>query len=237
MHSLRSLTQVSKQAIKGDVALFHCATIAHGNNCDHLDSAQVAVGMPLDALQLAAFVAGGQNPDVVDGCDAKAGHESAIAIGKSSMSTLSSRVPKRTKAMHDMNLKIQARQARQGSDPLMRAIAVCLLLLGHAAEHAAVDVKMQLSRFQTIRSRFSPSNIRTSLRRSSSASTATSTSSASSATMSPVHTINSVLFRQPSILDMEEEKRRSGTELTVLEPRPIVYWGGLEERMGSLNSL
>ncbi|KAI0545751.1 hypothetical protein F4679DRAFT_588212 [Xylaria curta] len=70
---------------------------------------------------------------------------------------------------------------------------------------------MQTSRFQMIRSRFSPSNLRTSLRRSSSASTATSSSN-----------------------DMEEEKRRSGAELTVLEPRPIVYWGGLEERMGSL---
>ncbi|RWA14570.1 hypothetical protein EKO27_g535 [Xylaria grammica] len=90
---------------------------------------------------------------------------------------------------------------------------------------------MQASRFQIIRSRFSPSNLRTSLRRSSSASTATSSSGSSS----PVHTINAVLFRQPSILDMEEEKRRSGAELSVLEPRPIVYWGGLEERiLGSL---
>ncbi|GAW12257.1 hypothetical protein ANO14919_016190 [Xylariales sp. No.14919] len=86
---------------------------------------------------------------------------------------------------------------------------------------------MQTSRFQMIRSRFSPSNLRTSLRRSSSASTATSSSGSSS----PVHTINAVLFRQPSILDMEEEKRRSGAELSVLEPRPIVYWGGLEERI------
>ncbi|KAH8161997.1 hypothetical protein CIB48_g6240 [Xylaria polymorpha] len=93
---------------------------------------------------------------------------------------------------------------------------------------------MQTSRFQTIRSRFSPSNLRTSLRRLSSASTSTTSSSGSSGSSSPVHTINAVLFRQPSILDMEEEKRRSGAELTVLEPRPIVYWGGLEERMGSL---
>lgn len=87
---------------------------------------------------------------------------------------------------------------------------------------------MQTTRFHMIRSRFSPSRVRTSLRRPSSASTTTSSSSGSS---SPVHTINAVLFRQPSILDMEEEKRQSSAELTVLEPRPIVYWGGLEERI------
>ncbi|KAI1276689.1 hypothetical protein F5Y07DRAFT_399135 [Xylaria sp. FL0933] len=92
------------------------------------------------------------------------------------------------------------------------------------------------SRFQMIRSRFSPSTLRTSLRRHSSASTATSASSCSSSSSSsgassPIHTINAVLARQPSLLDMEEEKRRSGAELSVLEPRPIVYWGGLEERI------
>lgn len=90
---------------------------------------------------------------------------------------------------------------------------------------------MQTTRFHTIRSRFSPSRVRTSLRRSSSVSTTTSGSSGSSGSSSPVHTINAVLFRQPSILDMEEEKRQSSAELTVLEPRPIVYWGGLEERI------
>ncbi|KAI1476150.1 hypothetical protein F4774DRAFT_413189 [Daldinia eschscholtzii] len=74
------------------------------------------------------------------------------------------------------------------------------------------------SRFQTIRSRFTPSGIRT-----------------SSSSSSPVSTINAVLFRQPSIADLEEEKRSSGPELNILEPRPIVYWGGVEERMGSLN--
>ena len=93
----------------------------------------------------------------------------------------------------------------------------------------------QTSRFHMIRARFSPSNLRTSLRRSSSASTATTSSRLSSGSSSPVHTINAVLVRQPSILDLEEEKRRSGIEqLSVLEPRPIVYWGGLEERMGCL---
>ncbi|OTA80181.1 hypothetical protein M434DRAFT_401859 [Hypoxylon sp. CO27-5] len=96
---------------------------------------------------------------------------------------------------------------------------------------------MQTSRFQTIRSRFSPSGIRTSFRRSSSASTTSTSSyqSYSSASSSPVSTINAVLFRQPSIADLEEEKRSSGPELSILEPRPIVYWGGVEERMGSLN--
>ncbi|KAI1398750.1 hypothetical protein F4819DRAFT_489243 [Hypoxylon fuscum] len=64
-----------------------------------------------------------------------------------------------------------------------------------------------MSRFQAIRSRFTPH----------------------------VNTINAVLFRQPSIADLEEEKRISGPELGLLEPRPIVYWGGVEERMGSLN--
>ncbi|KAI2616586.1 hypothetical protein GGR54DRAFT_232851 [Hypoxylon sp. NC1633] len=96
---------------------------------------------------------------------------------------------------------------------------------------------MQSSRFQTIRSRFSPSGIRTSFRRSSSASTTSTSSyhSCSSTSSSPVGTINAVLFRQPSIADLEEEKRCSGPELSLLEPRPIVYWGGVEERMGSLN--
>ncbi|CAJ2513425.1 Uu.00g015440.m01.CDS01 [Anthostomella pinea] len=95
---------------------------------------------------------------------------------------------------------------------------------------------MQSSRFQSIRSRFSPTDIRTSFRRSSSASSETSSSrhSFSSNSSSPVTTINYVLFRQPSILDMENEKKISGSELNVLEPRPIVYWGGVEERMGSL---
>ncbi|KAI1328295.1 hypothetical protein F5Y16DRAFT_369345 [Xylariaceae sp. FL0255] len=93
---------------------------------------------------------------------------------------------------------------------------------------------MQTSaRLQTFRSRFSPSHLRHSLRRSSSASSASATSSCGSSASSVTHTINAVLFRQPSIVDMEEEKRRSGAELGLLEPRPIVYWGGLEERMGS----
>jgi hypothetical protein len=36
------------------------------------------------------------------------------------------------------------------------------------------------------------------------------------------------------MVDMDEEKKTFPTGLEILEPRPIVYWGGLEERMGSL---
>lgn len=85
------------------------------------------------------------------------------------------------------------------------------------------------SRFQAIRSRFS-------FRRASSASSRSTSSrnSFGSSTSSQADTINSVIFRQPSIVFMEEEKKSFGSELSLLEPRPIVYWGGLEERMGSL---
>ncbi|KAE8453801.1 hypothetical protein EG329_009313 [Mollisiaceae sp. DMI_Dod_QoI] len=52
-------------------------------------------------------------------------------------------------------------------------------------------------------------------------------------TSSPISTIDAIMRRQPSMLDMEEEKRSFGSGLEILEPRPLVYWGGLEERMGS----
>ncbi|KAH8197535.1 hypothetical protein TruAng_008318 [Truncatella angustata] len=94
---------------------------------------------------------------------------------------------------------------------------------------------MQTSRFQSIRSRFSATGIRTSLRRASSASSRSTSSrnSFTSNSSSPVETINSVLSRQPSFVEMEEERKSFGSELNLLEPRPVVYWGGLEERMGS----
>jgi hypothetical protein len=38
---------------------------------------------------------------------------------------------------------------------------------------------------------------------------------------------------QPSVVEIDEEKRSFASGLEILEPRPIVYWGGLEERMGS----
>ncbi|EMR70697.1 hypothetical protein MGN70_002920 [Eutypa lata] len=90
-------------------------------------------------------------------------------------------------------------------------------------------------RFQTIRHRFSRNSLRSSFRRSSSASSQSTHSrdSFASASSSPASTINFVLVRQPSIADFEEEQRSQGPELGLLEPRPIVYWGGMEERMGS----
>jgi len=36
------------------------------------------------------------------------------------------------------------------------------------------------------------------------------------------------------MLDIEEERKSFGTGLEILEPRPFVYWGSLEERMGAL---
>ncbi|KAK7418311.1 hypothetical protein QQZ08_011298 [Neonectria magnoliae] len=88
------------------------------------------------------------------------------------------------------------------------------------------------NRFETVAGRFSPSKLRNSFRRrSSSASTRDSYSSVSSS----ASTINSIILRQPSLVGMEEERRKFGSELRVLEPRPIVYWGSVEERMGSLH--
>ncbi|KAF3797010.1 hypothetical protein GCG54_00015654 [Colletotrichum gloeosporioides] len=95
---------------------------------------------------------------------------------------------------------------------------------------------MQSSRFQSITSHFSPRSLRTSFRRSSSASSRASSDRGSYATTSssPVSTINSIVFRQPSMLDLEEERRSFGSELSILEPRPAMYMGSVEERMGSL---
>jgi hypothetical protein len=96
---------------------------------------------------------------------------------------------------------------------------------------------MQPSRFQTIKARFSTHNLRTSFRRSSSTSSASSTRSStrdSYLSSSPVgSTINSIIFRQPSLVDLEEERKSFGPELNILEPRPVVFFGSLEERMGS----
>jgi hypothetical protein len=46
-------------------------------------------------------------------------------------------------------------------------------------------------------------------------------------------TINSIVLRQPSYLELEAERQSFASELSILEPRPVVYWGSLEERMGS----
>jgi hypothetical protein len=36
------------------------------------------------------------------------------------------------------------------------------------------------------------------------------------------------------MIELDEERRNFAFGLEILEPRPVVYWGGLEERMGSL---
>jgi hypothetical protein len=94
--------------------------------------------------------------------------------------------------------------------------------------------KMRTTRFHTL----SFSSIRSSLRRPSSASHGSIMSnkrdSYASNSSSPISTINAIMHRQPSMVDMEEERRSFGSGLEILEPRPLVYWGGLEERMGSL---
>jgi iron-regulated transporter 1 len=50
---------------------------------------------------------------------------------------------------------------------------------------------------------------------------------------SPKSTVNGVFSRQPSMPDLEEERRSFGLSLQILEPRPVVYWGSMEERMES----
>ena len=92
---------------------------------------------------------------------------------------------------------------------------------------------MHSSPLQAATARFPPLGLRTSFRRSSTTSVADSNRSSVSSPKpsSPVRTINSVMSRQPSIVDLEEERKIFGGELAVLEPRPIVYWGSVEERM------
>jgi hypothetical protein len=108
------------------------------------------------------------------------------------------------------------------------------LLVSNFSSSISTSANMRTSRFQSL----SFSSLRTSLRRSSSTSNGSIMSSnrdsyASNAS-SPISTINAIMHRQPSMLDMEEERRSFGSGLEILEPRPLVYWGGLEERMGSL---
>ncbi|MBE3044889.1 hypothetical protein IMZ48_20480 [Candidatus Bathyarchaeota archaeon] len=94
---------------------------------------------------------------------------------------------------------------------------------------------MHSSRFHALAARLNPSTLRTTFRRSSSSSSRASSNrdSIGSSASSPVSTINSIIFRQPSIVGLEEERRCFGSELGILEPRPIVYWAGVEERMAS----
>lgn len=90
--------------------------------------------------------------------------------------------------------------------------------------------------FQPVNTRFTPSagsRTRFSYRRTSTSSSrnsyASNTSSASAAS-----SINSLIFRQPSIMDLEEEHKTFGSELKILEPRPVVFFGSMEERFASL---
>jgi hypothetical protein len=100
---------------------------------------------------------------------------------------------------------------------------------------------IQSSRFNALAAHLTPSGLRTSFRRSSSLSSAGSSSSSRPTSLrssqdvsgSPVMTINSIVLRQPSYLELEAERRSYASELSILEPRPVVYWGSLEERMGS----
>ncbi|KAL3961589.1 hypothetical protein PCL_02990 [Purpureocillium lilacinum] len=61
--------------------------------------------------------------------------------------------------------------------------------------------------------------------------------SVTSSTLSSTEsTINSIVFRQRSILGLEEERRSFPRGLNILEPRPLMFWGSMDERM-SLNGL
>ncbi|CAM1507367.1 Fc.00g070080.m01.CDS01 [Cosmosporella sp. VM-42] len=66
------------------------------------------------------------------------------------------------------------------------------------------------SPFQTMATRFAPSKLRTSFRRSSAASSSRDSYSSTSTVSSPASTINSIIFRQPSVVNLEEERRSFG---------------------------
>ncbi|KAK3192837.1 hypothetical protein K4F52_001194 [Lecanicillium sp. MT-2017a] len=98
---------------------------------------------------------------------------------------------------------------------------------------------MPASRFQHSAARLHPSSLRATLRSLRSKnhhmrailpqhSDETTTRRASA------NTINSIIYRQPSIVGLVQERDSFPTELGVLEPRPVVYWSSVEERMGSL---
>ncbi|KAK1828229.1 hypothetical protein QBC39DRAFT_374905 [Podospora conica] len=98
---------------------------------------------------------------------------------------------------------------------------------------------MPSTRFHAIASRFSPHNIRTSFRRSSSTSSTSSRASSDrdsfmSQSSSPVSIINSIILRKRSMLmEPEYDDVVEHKELNILEPRPATYFCSLEERMGS----
>ncbi|ESZ93635.1 hypothetical protein SBOR_5984 [Sclerotinia borealis F-4128] len=83
---------------------------------------------------------------------------------------------------------------------------------------------------------FSFSSIRGSFRRSASPSNSSVHSNSTgresyvSRASSPVNTINAIIHRQPSMVDLEEERKSFGSGLEIMEPRPIVYWGGISDQ-------
>ncbi|PHH91125.1 hypothetical protein CDD83_1554 [Cordyceps sp. RAO-2017] len=103
----------------------------------------------------------------------------------------------------------------------------------------------QTPRPQSVTPRSPPPNTRRSSTRSSASSLLSSpsccdsppTGSASTSFFSAASvtesTINGIICRQPSIRGLEEERRSFARGLTMLEPRPIVYWSSMEERMAS----
>ncbi|PMB66531.1 hypothetical protein BM221_007523 [Beauveria bassiana] len=45
-------------------------------------------------------------------------------------------------------------------------------------------------------------------------------------------TLNSIINRQPSIVGLVQERSSFPAELGLLEPRPLVYWSSVEDRIG-----
>ncbi|TQW06779.1 hypothetical protein IF2G_05163 [Cordyceps javanica] len=77
-----------------------------------------------------------------------------------------------------------------------------------------------------------PSNFRASMRITPSQSHTRSTSSFVG--FSAAITINSIINRQPSIVGLAQERTSFAAELGLLEPRPLVYWSSVEDRIGCL---
>ncbi|KJZ71206.1 hypothetical protein HIM_09412 [Hirsutella minnesotensis 3608] len=99
------------------------------------------------------------------------------------------------------------------------------------SQHIAARSSSTASRRMSVRS--SASSVASSMGYSAS-STTSSSSACSPSSLSPESTINSIIFRQPSIRGLEEERKSFPRGLSILEPRPIVYWSSMEERMGSM---
>lgn len=48
---------------------------------------------------------------------------------------------------------------------------------------------------------------------------------------SSAKTINAIMQRRPSVLNLVNERQIFGRGLEMLEPRPLIYWGSMEETM------